>query len=472
MTKRISAENYELERNQLKKDFEIYSQVENSDILKEYLILKDKIKSDAFIQKKKEVESLQFKGSPTEKLLKEHAKLKKNRKLKRYLEVSGSAELSRFLNLLDEGIPLKFEKLQTYVKAGAFKADKAKFKAEKDKSTNWETTDAYKKQQEFIQLKSSDDIRFYIKFKKSRAYKNYLNIKESSILKQLRDIEKEVTSDKFKERKAFLADKNRYEKTDDFKALKRFEELNNKNEIQVYNKYHTNDQFGFFRNYKLNYEENFDTIDTATWSSITPIAEKGLGKNVATANQLSYFLKENAKANSSTCQIISKKEQVKGIAWNPPLGFIEKEFEFASALIHNLKAFKQEYGYFEAKLKSPKADGVTSSISLINESELSCIRIATIENGLAKGGVINMVDQKRTFTGISIAELSHNFEIIGLSWTPEKLEWSLNGEVVGHIERSIPHEELGLRIESEVTDINAKLPHTFEIEWIKCYQKN
>lgn len=472
MTQRISAEKYELEKKQLQADYKIYSSVENSEKLKEYLMLKQKVQSDAFKKRKEEIEKLQFKGSSIEKVLKEHTQIKKNRKIKRYLELSGSAQLARYYDILDEGVPLKYEKAYNYVKSGTLKSDKANFKSTKDKNQKWEDTDAYKKYREFNELKKSDDIRFYLKFKRSRAFKNYEIVKNSSLLNQLSDLEKEVTSDKFKERKAYLEDKNRYEKTEDFKNLKRFEELENDEEIQVYNKYHSHDSFSFFRSYSLTFEDDFEKLNTEVWSTITPIALKGPGKNITTPNQLSILTNgESIRSNSSNCIIITQKENSKGLTWNNQLGFIEKEFEYSGGLLHSLNTFKQEYGYFEIKFRAPKSKGVAINISLINESEVNCIRIASIEDHIAKGGIIKLRENQHSFDSITIGELTSNYEIIGLNWTPDALEWSLNGEVVGQLTSLIPHASLGIRIETEVTNAHAKLPHQLEIDWIKCYQK-
>ena len=52
----------EQEWQQLKDDYQVYTEVEGSKKLKDFLALKEKVESAPFKARKKEIEGLQFKG--------------------------------------------------------------------------------------------------------------------------------------------------------------------------------------------------------------------------------------------------------------------------------------------------------------------------------------------------------------------------------------------------------------------------
>lgn len=470
-------ETIEKERLQLWGDYQTYLKVEKSEGLKTYLTLKEKVESIPFKQKKKEIESLRFKGSPEEKMFKQFGKLEKNKKLISYFEVKASKDLERFNEIEKSGKLERLKELEAFIKKGqykvALKAFNRKKKTDKEFAEVWENSDAFAKKTEFEELKSSTDVTFFKQFEKSKAYKNYLNVEGSTILNQFEDIQAEVNSERFINRKAYLEDVKRYEKTDDFKELTQFEQLDTNPEIQLYIKYNDTDAFKFFREWSPTYEENFNKLDENIWSFVTPIAESGPGRNFSVKNQLHYANNaDNFDVENGILTLETKEEKVDGLYWDEEFGFLPKTFDYVSGIAHTLNGFKQEYGHFEIKVKASKVKGVISSVSLVDAEEDICIRILNSNGSNALGGLVTTNHQNKNFHSLKLKFPKKGYMIIALNWTPGKMEWSVNEKVMGEITTNVPHVPLGLRVETEVLKATGNLPHRIDIDWIKCYKKN
>ena len=369
------------------------------------------------------------------------------------------------------------KKLTRFVKNGEYKASLKAFKQKKksDKSNTdlWEDTEAYSTFKAYNELKSSSDILFYQRYAKLAAFQNYQNVSGSTLLNQFDDIKKEINSEKFKERSAYLQDPKRYEKTNDFKMLSDFETLNADPEIKLYMKYNDTDAFKFFRDWKLTFQEDFYNIDKNVWSFVTPIAQKGPGKNFSIANQLQYYNNgDNFGVENNLFTLETKKEECQGLYWDQKFGFVNKTFSYVSGVAHTLNHFKQEYGQFEIKLKASKLKGVISSVSLVDEDEEICIRLFSANGNDIKGGLIHTDQHGYQFDTVRLKSPVKGYVIVSIDWSPEKIEWKINDKFMGRITDSIPHIPLGIRIETEVIKETSNLPHRLDIDWIRCYTIN
>ena len=467
----------EQERKQLSDDYQKYTEVEDSKKLKDFLALKEKVESSSFQSRKKEVESLQYKGSPEEKLMKQFSELEKNQKIVGYLQVVGSPDLKRAKKIKEDGSIERFNELEQFVKSGKYQKELTDFnqkkKSDKDFKGTWESTEAYKKHQELERIKSSDDFIFYGKFQQSAQYKNYLAVNESSLLNQYEDMKKEVTSDKFKKRLAYLEDKDRYKETDDYKDLLKFQELEKDLGIQLYFKYHGSNEFKFFREWTPSFAEDFDSkLNKEVWSSIIPIAEKGPGQNFSVKGQLQSFNNyNNFEVDNSILTLETHAEKVDGLFWDEELGFRMKSYDYTSGILHSLDHFKQEYGLFEVKMKASKIKGVITSVSLVTEIEDECIRLISVENYKASGGIVYTNHDEKLFSKLNLKFKPNGYVIVSVEWSPERIEWKVNDKVMGTITQNVPHEKMGLRIESVVVKPSNNLPHRLDIDWIKCYKR-
>jgi len=416
----------EQERQKLKDDFQVYTEIEGSKKLKDFLLLKEKVESATFKAKKKEIESLSYKGSPEEKLAKRFAKLDTNSNIKSYYKTLGSEELKRFAKL---------------------------------------------KEQE-LQPKSLES-QFYQRFSKSKELKNFKSLDGSSLVSDYENLKKEVSSEKFKERIAYLEDKQRYQKTDDHKSLIHYNELKNDKGIQLYFNYHETDAFKFFREWTPTLIEDFSSkLDKTKWSFIAPIGEKGPGKNFSVKDQLQCFDNDkNFEIENGILTLEAHSEKKEGLYWDENFGFVARDFNYTSGLIHSLNFFKQEYGLFEMKLKASKVKGVISSVFLVDEDENECIKMISFDHRKASGGIVYTEQGQRIVSKTNMNITPSGYVIVSVEWTPERIEWRVNDKVMGSLSQNVPHEKLGLRIETEVIKPTSNLPHRLDIDWINFYKR-
>jgi hypothetical protein len=473
-----SASTIEQERLLLSNEYQVYTEVEGSKKLNDFLVLKEKVESTPFQARRKEIESLRYKGSPEEKLVKQFSKLEKSPKLIDYFKTADSSDLKKFRKITENGLSEQINELQNYLKSGRYKRDLNNFKKEKksDKTSKdtWESTETYKKDREYKELINSADYLFAKRFEKSSSYKNFLSVENSSLKNQFKDLKDEVNSEKFKTRKAYLEDRNRYLKTVDYNYFNQYQELKKDEGIKLYFKYNDTDAFKFFREWKITIDEDFTTpIKKSEWSFVTPVAESGPGKNFSVKGQLQYYnLDDNFEVDNHVLTLEAHNQKIEGLYWDEEFGFIIRDFDYASGVMHSLNFFRQEYGQFEVKLKASKIKGVISSVSLVDENEDVCIRLVSLESHKATGGLIYTDHGQKVFSRVNLNFKPSGYVIVGIEWSPKKIEWKVNDRVVGSITQNIPHEKLGLRIETEVVKQTSNLPHRLDIDWIKCYQSN
>ncbi|HPB05165.1 MAG TPA: family 16 glycosylhydrolase [Prolixibacteraceae bacterium] len=416
----------EQEWQQLKDDYQVYTEVEGSKKLKDFLALKEKVESAPFKARKKEIEGLQFKGSPEETMVKRFEKLEADPKLKTYYKVHASDDLKRYKKLKDQDL-----------KPDSLEAD------------------------------------FCKKYSKSPDYRIFTELDGSTLVSDFENLKKEVSSEKFKERKAFLEDKYRYLKTEDHELLEKYKQLENDEAIKLYFKYNETDSFKFFREWSLVLEESFSQkIDKSKWSFISPVAEKGPGRNFSVNGQLQcYNDDKNIDTENGIFTLETHQEKKEGLYWDENFGFVMKDFNYTSGLMHSNNFFKQEYGLFEMKLKASKVRGVISSVSLADDDENECIRLISLDFRKASGGIIITEQGQRLISKVNMKHKLSGYLLLSVEWTPERIEWRVNDRFMGALSQNVPHEKLGLRIETEVVKSTSNLPHRLDIDWIRCYKR-
>ncbi len=135
----------EKERNKLLSDYNSYTATENSEKLKTYLSLKEKVEATSFKKNRNEIESLRYKGSGEQRMEEEFQKLQRNSKIKTYYNVLGSENLKRYNQYEQDGSAARYEQLRNYIKSGGFKHNQKAFKSNKQAAETWETSELLKK---------------------------------------------------------------------------------------------------------------------------------------------------------------------------------------------------------------------------------------------------------------------------------------------------------------------------------------
>ncbi len=306
---------YEAEQEKLENDYQEFVTVQKSDELKSFLELEGFIKSESFLKTKKELTELRFKGSPEEAQLKEYDKLHKNKKLAKYYLTSGSSELKKYYAIKESEKLKQYNELKSFMEDGSFKSEKEKYakelfkgsseeaktkelqKLQKNKKlkdffalkdsnelealNKFEGSDLNKKgaelekkgqlnkdeKKELKQLKSDSNYIKNVKFKKSKAYRNYTEISKTDLPVKHEKLSSEVNSEAFKNRVAYLKDKQKFEKTEVFNKSQEYKKLATSDDIRFYFKYPKSSAYKNYQNLdqseiRKRYEELKTTVES------------------------------------------------------------------------------------------------------------------------------------------------------------------------------------------------------------------
>jgi hypothetical protein len=440
----------ELNESDILKKHEAFA---GSEKLKEFLKLRNAPDKDK--QKKKKCKQL-----TRDPEIRAYFKFEKNRKLKLYRETVGSHNLK------------KYNELKIYIGTEAYKKREVYLKDKK----KFETSEAYKKQQQYKELAADSDVLFVSKIEKSALYKNYLDVKDSFDLKRYFELTKITESKEFIERKAYLEDKKRWEKTDEFAQQQKFLKLKEKPEFVKYFKYKGTTDFDFLKNWEVVFEDDFaaSKLDSEKWSNISFVAEKLLGNNYSMPGDLHVFANGKNIETGEKLSVGVKKEKAVGKVWQMPAGFVPANFEYTSDMVSTGKSFWLEEGIVEAKIKFNPVKQVVNSFYLAGESNMP--RINLLEMGTKNYLGISTLDNngKVNSTGLDISNLKPNrWYIFSIEKKGSTLTWKINETEVLSVSNSTLNFPLHINVSSIVVyEIeNSKLPVTFETEWVKCYRK-
>ena len=427
-------ETIEKKRKVLLDDFEEFNQVEKSEELKKYLDLEKLTNSTEFKKKKAEIESLQFKGSKEYNELKELDRLKKSKKIKNYFKIADSSELKKFENLKDSEKIKEYDALFEYVKKGQYAKEKSEFKSQqksKKEKEKFEQSEPYKKYTRFKQLKSDSDIKFFQKFNKSSLYKNYLDIKDSGDLKRHNELTKTIESEEFKKRKAYLEDKDKWQKTEEYTKQQEFLSMKKLPHLVKYFSYKGGNAFDFFKKWEVSFEDDFKSakLDNKKWSGKTYVAEKMLGDNYSLAGDLQIYTDGENVKTSDKLAIEVRKEKKTGKVWQVSSGFLPVELDYTSGVISSWPSFWQEDGIFEAKM--------VGSFYLAGEKNMPRLNLAEV--GVKnRVGIISSNNGKTEFTGLDISNLKRDqWYIFTVEKEKSNFIWKINESEVFRTQNSV-----------------------------------
>jgi len=509
-------------------EFEKLHVFAGSDQLAKYNELDRLVNSSDFIQKRKEIESLKFKNSEEFAKEKEFLSLHKSKDIVLYFKTLGGHELKRFKDLDGSEKIIEFEKLETSIKSPEFrekqkmrpirfkdteeyikfheykslKGDpevkaflKSKGKGEMTKTktiSRYEELDAftkssaflakknmkpitfkdseeYKKLLEYNRKKGSPEIKEFYKFKESKEYANYLNTHNSKRLERYSELKEYVATAEFRDKKNYLLDKKRFEKTEMHKQSEEYNKLIKNPDIIWYFKVKDSNKFDILKQRELTFSDEFDgdKPDTKKWLTNYYWGEKLLKDRYSVESDLqSYTEKENFEQRNSILKIITKPQRVSGKVWSAANGFTTKEFSYTSGLINSGDSFRQKYGVFTAKIKLGDinaknafwmlADKITPHIDICRTSKGK----VWFDYFSAKGNNV------KTSLG---SRYSKDFFIYSLEWTSDKLVWKINNTVVFTQTSDIPQEPMYVLLAGGLDKpINGMT--TMEIDWVRVYQ--
>jgi len=442
-------------------EFEKLTAFAGSEQLAKYNELNGLVNSSAFVQKRKEIESLQFKTSDEYSKEKEFLGLQKAKDIVLYFRTIAGTSLKSFQELDGSKKISSYEALEKSVQALEFK--------EKMKTKEFKGSDDSKILEEYNNLKNSSEIKGYYAFKGSKEYANFKNIDGSKRLDRFNELKEYVATPEFKKQKEYLLDKKRFEKTEEFREVQEYNELKKNPDIIWYFKVKDSNKFDVLKHRELTFSEEFDSekLDTKKWLTNYYWGEKLLKDRYSVESDLqSYTEKDNFEIRNSTLKITTKPQKITGKVWSAAHGFSTKEFSYTSGLINTGNSFRQKYGTFTAKIKlgDPNAK---SAFWMLADKITPHIDVCRTGKGKvwsdyfsAKGNNV------KTSIG---SRYANDFFIFTLEWTSDKLIWKINDTEVLVQTSDVPQEPMYVVLAGG-TDKPLSGMTTMEIDWVRVYQ--
>jgi len=430
-----------------------FKELDGSDKIRDYEDLENFIKSNTFRQRQK-MKPITFKDTDEYRKFIEYKSLRKDPEIKAFRKAKKEMPRSKAIE--------RFEELGKFINSPEFLAKKNM------KPITFKDSEEYKKLMEYKRLKESPDIKDYYKFKASKEYANFLNIDGSARLKRYNELKDYLATQEFKDRKSYLLDKKRFEKTQEFKDLQEYRNLQKNEDIIWYFKVKDSNKFDELKKYELTFADDFngDSLDTGKWITNFYWGDKLLKDNYSVENDLHAYTPANVEQRNSLLKIHTKPEKTTGKMWSTTTGFRTKEFGFTSGIVTTGKSFRQKYGVFSAKIKlgNPAArnnfwmlsDRITPHIDICRTSKN---KVWT-----------DFVADPGRFSKSSIRpKYANDFFIYTLEWTRDSLVWKINGIEIARQTSDIPREPMYLLLAGGVETPVSSMT-TMEVDWVKVYQ--
>jgi hypothetical protein len=443
-------------------------QMENSNELKQYEELKTLIDSSAFQHNKREVEALQFSGSKEENLILEHKALAKSPAIRNYRKVENSPQLKRLHTILEGSDLQRYLTLQKEIESSDFKSRRAG-----QRKKEFIKTPDYVVFKEFSELSKSGDIRFWGKFSQSDSYNSYLNTVGSKELKRLDELNELMSSTDFTGRVAYLKDKKRYLKSEGYKSIVTFKELDKSNFMADYRKLKKARELDFFEKWEIKLDENFlaKELNTQHWQPENWWGFRLAGTSFSQEGEMQcYNGHKNIQLNSNTLSLVAKKEKTMGKVWNPSVGLIPKQYEYSAAILNSADFFRLKEGVVEAKVRFKKDATITSAFSLTGEKPFPQIDLfRSTKNGVGMGILEKQGTKSSKYLRLSGLN-DQLYHVFRLELFNGQLVWKINGFEVYRNTTSLNEPLFFNLLTSLHGEVNEHLlPHRFEIDWIRCF---
>jgi len=452
-----------------------YKTLVNTQRLVDFELLEKIVNSVDFETRKNSMSKADYLKTEDHAKLVTYEKLKSARDIKNYLRFTKLPGFNLFSEM-DGSKELKnFEKIKKEVESPDFQNERKKIE-----NLRFKDTDAYRKLQEFTQIKKSEKIKKYFSFGASKLFENYNRLNGSDTIARFEELEKNIASEAFRKVKDYmlLPGSKKYELSDEFKMEQQFTGLQRSDKFKWYFKIKDSKKFDEVKRWSLTFSDEFsDGIDRKKWLLRYFWGDIVLNDTYALADEKHLFTDgKNLEIANSRLKIITKKEKVQGKAWNPQMGFFSREFNYTSGLISSGKSFRQQYGLFEAKIRFNRSYPVNHAFWMVSDQivphidVIKCAKKMNVGNFWPSGS--NQVGKK--YASVGSGKYTSDFFIYSLEWSSQKLVWKINGVPVMTSGEGVPETPMYLNFSSGLyQDTNgSSLPASMEIDWVRCYQNS
>ena len=381
-----------------------------------------------------------------------------------------SGHETRLNEIIDSPLYLEYKELEMIIHSNEFQQTK--------KSKDFKNSEAASQLNRFEQLSKQDNIKFALHTLNSSEYKTYASVNNSARLAEFKKLETYVNSQEFTDLKDFLEDKKRFFKSEEYKMQQEFAEIESSEDHKWFIQTRKHNPFGDIEKLIPSFDDDFDTqkLDSSRWITGYYWGKALLNDNYVLADEKQFFTDKNITSRDSTVHISTRQEACKGKVWDAERGFLPANFDFTSGIINTGHSFRQLYGRFEAKVKINATAGVYHAFWMMGEKLAPQITVFKTNAKSSKHFDCGTFAEsgkgapRKTASLIKGASLDKDFHIITLDWTPNKLVWKINGEVVNEQTADVPNQPMYLAFSSHVYDTKAgNLPVDMEIDWVRCY---
>lgn len=390
--------------------------------------------------------------------MKDYRKFVQSGNADRLNQIQKSAEYREFRNLQGILSSKEFEKARS--------------------SKEFQSTEFYRQQLSLKKLRKHRDIRFAVKWEQSVVYKNYKSLVNSDRLKHFETLQHYVQSNEFIQYKKEIEDSGRFRKSEEYRLLNEFNKLDRHKELIWFRKMKTTNSFAEEQKWMLTFEDDFDrnTLNAQKWMSSYYWGKALLNDSYAVAGEKQFFKAANLEIRDSIAHLTTKPEKGTGKAWDPILGFVPAQFNYSSAILSTGHSFRQQYGRFEAKIRMSNHTPVQHHFWMVSESispQIDVFQYGGSKTPQTICGYQELNGQKKNVFHQTIkeAQLHNDFYIVSLDWSPNRMEWKINGVTVHSQTSHIPNKPMYLIFSSHLFVEPEKEVHAeLAIDWVKCYQ--
>lgn len=173
--------------------------------------------------------------------------------------------------------------------------------------------------------------------------------------------------------------------------------------------------------------------------------------------------------------------------------FEPSSVKFLSGLLSSENAFSFAHGYVEARVKLPAGGGLLPAISLRSRylveraPMLSLFEYANADSDVLSQGY-NYYEPQDDYAEVVVPpflasgiDFSSNWHTLGMAWDPKEIVWYIDGEIIGRIDTAshpVPNQAMHIVINlalggsEDLTDGTTAFPATFDIDYIRVYQRD
>src|SRR5574344_451683 len=414
-------------------DYKRYKFVEKSKELEEYKRLYTQVKSSDFKENKRVLLSRKYKDTQEYRDINKFRKLGNDSHINHYYETLESGQLKDFLN--------------------------------------FKNTPEYRLLGKKSELKKSESLRRYRKFEKSKEYKNYVRFHDSYIISEYEKLKEKVSTKAFVEANDFWADKNRWERTDDYRVEKRYLELAENPDIVFFENTDAK-PFELIAKYNASFSDTFEwnTLNASKWESGFYYKQKELiGNYSLTSEKQGNNKGNNTFVSDGVLNIVVRKEPIETRAWDSKLGFVIRHFDYTSDVLHGVNAISQECGVFRAKMRF-KGKGISHAFWLSGDNKLPQINICKCDGKSLEVGVYWKTKFENQYTSKKITGLNFgSFYIYSLLWTKKELVWYINNVEIFRTSNGVPCEKMYPMLNSYLSSGQKGGEGSMEVDWVKVY---